>query len=68
MKLLTIVISVVLAGCAAVKTSSPRTVVVTGTLASATPVAQQECAKHNRNARFAGYGLTKLEVIFDCLE
>lgn len=69
MKLLALLLTATLAGCAgSVVASSPRSVVVhLGNVTKAQALADAECAKHNRLARFA-QERPDLTFSFDCVE
>lgn len=70
MKLCTIlIVTVLLTGCGAwVKASSPRSVTVAAdTIRQAQEVANAECAKHQRFARFSQEH-QRFNYTFDCVE
>lgn len=71
MRLVLLTMCIWLTGCAAtVIASTPRSVTIDALdLASATPLAQEECQKHGRHARFIG--MTQASYLygyaFDCV-
>ena len=75
MKLVSVCLAVALlglVGCAQTPTkvisSTPRTVIVDSLfIERATPVAEKECLKYGRHARFTAATMTS-EFIFDCIE
>jgi hypothetical protein len=69
MKSLVLLLTLAVAGCGAtVKASSPRSVVIhAGGVASAQTLANTECAKHGRFARFV-QERPEFVYTFDCVE
>lgn len=71
MRLLALTATLALAGCAAqVLTATPRSVVIlapTGGVAKAQPLAEAECAKHGRHARYIGTDRAPSQHLFDCV-
>lgn len=53
-----------------VLSSSPRTVVIRAQagMSNALPLAEAECAKHGRHARYLTTGRAMTEIIFDCVQ
>jgi hypothetical protein len=69
MKILTLLLFVLLAGCAGKVSSSTgrSTHVVAPTPKQAMSLAEQECSKNGRHARF-GAKVEQFEYMFDCVE
>ena len=71
MKVVILTICLVISGCAAkIIAATPRSVTIEAMdIAAATPVAQAECQKYGRHARFAGK--TQVDFlngyVFDCV-
>jgi hypothetical protein len=71
MRIALLILCVAISGCAAkIIAATPRSVTIEAMdVGSATPVAQAECQKHGRHARFAGKtSVNMLEgFVFDCV-
>ena len=72
MKIAVLVLCICLSGCAAkIIATTPRSVTVDAMdIGSATPVAQAECQKHGRHARFIGQteAVYMYGYAFDCVQ
>lgn len=72
MRLAILSLALALGGCAAsVLTATPRSVVVlapTGGVVAGAPLAEQECMKQGRHARYIGTDRAPSHLVFDCVE
>jgi hypothetical protein len=71
MRLAALAFVLALAGCAAqVISSGPRTVVVRahGGIGEGQPIAEAECQKHARHARYIGAERGVTQLVFDCVD
>lgn len=66
-----LILAAVVSGCALqpkVVSTTPRSVqVFAGNLADAMPLAQAECARHGRHAKWARGDDTDSDFVFDCV-